>query len=284
MTLVDNNTHLKYIHENVFRKEKVKKIMSSFERSVKRFSYHIDEIVYELEYLNSENFNDNAIKILSLVGAHQKNKNLIKETYKYLREKCDYNKELYDLYQTLYADKEKEIMDSVSCLDKNTLKFLEIFDIVYSAEVIIKTVYEKDLIAKFDCAIKSKNICIFFDFCFDHNLCEICLFLYIYCNIGFDYNRLLHNDELNRTKSIDDGVGLKVEYNKSASSVCNPIIFVSPEFKKFTTIMFYLKKYSSMKNIKRFEFNIKYMPNIEHIFHKPSIDHDYIRKNLKKIF
>lgn len=273
-----------YRYENNARKNKIEKTLKSFEISLSRFSYHIKEIMLELDELYDFAITYYAKYILSIVNKYQKDKNLLEETYQYLKDRCKNYPEICDELKIFFdniKNPQNKTKNKVAIKDKLSQKFINIFNQVFDSNILLNDISTKNIQNEFLELLKNKNYKELFNFSFDNGLYELFIFLYIYCDLSFDYDKLIVNkNNSNNNISNNLNVSKAVESSSGGNSGFSANIFVSKEKMQIFKNMYYLKKYSHMNGPHDFVFNKKYITNIEHIFGR-NIVHECVFNNIK---
>lgn len=274
----------KYHNDDI--KKKIEKKLKSFEESISRFSYHIKEIMYEFENLYDFAICYHSKYILSLIFKYQKDKNLFHQTYEYLKERCKNSpetcNELFKYYESMktpenITEQKKKLITTV---DKESLKFIELLDKVFNANDIINELCIKNIHEDIIFLLKKKDFQNLFNFSFDNEIYELVMFLYIYCERSFDYDKLIVSN--NNSNQNSYGLSSAVESSNGGNVSFSAHITVSKDMMVIFKNMYYLKKYSHMYGPHTFMFNKKYIKNIEHIFGR-KIDHYEIFEAVKNI-
>jgi hypothetical protein len=290
--VIDPNKNKEYYEKELFkynnnyRKDKVDKILKSFEKSIQRFSYNIKEIEYELEGLWDFAIQYHAKYILSIVHKYQKNDNLTYHTYLYIKKRCTCEfGDLEKYIDHMLKSNKIETKNKIIINNEIAKEFIKLLNLVYDDGKIIDTMRKcANLYNEFFELLKNKKMQELFDFSYCYNLYELFIFLYIYCDVSFDYEILILFEPTVNQLSHDTATTMAVESGSGSRTSFNPCITIPKEKMKIYKDILYLKKYSHMYTSHNYKFNKKYITNIEHIFEKYNIDHKKIISEIKNIF
>lgn len=264
-----------YMHDKEILKNIIEKKMSSFVKSIKRFSYVFEEIYAELCDIPDFAIKYYAKYILFIVYTYQKNKtNLLEKTYDYLSTKFDKNDaELYLLFQKYSEFETKNTPQNNSVAQIPEVEsFLENLKNMsgYDTNIIINDIKNKESLQNFVNYVKSNNMQELLNYAYDKSLFEIFVFVYIYYDVIFDYGKITNN-----TISSDianNGVASSVRSGGGGKTGLVFEISGSLEKKKILDRLIYLKRYSTLINKNNYKFNKKYISVIRNVFlHKINI-------------
>jgi hypothetical protein len=250
----------KYKNENI--KKKADEQILSFERNMRLFRYKAIEIIGELESMYNFVVQYYARYILELVNKYQTfDKNSVKEVYEFLIKKIPESENLelkndYDKYT-------KSKFNHNICLKKisqSTKDFILQIGKIYDDEKIIKELCEKNIHERAIKYIDNRNFNDLFQFAYENNLEKLFIFLYLFANVSFDYQKIIglqiqpHNNQINNAHKIE---------TKSGGNVgCNMMITESKERIEIHKKMMYLRRYSKMINPHSYVFCKKYINSL----------------------
>lgn len=250
-------------YNNDTRKIKINKILKSFEMNIKRFSYRIEEIVFELSNLYDFALRYYSRYLLNLVFKYQKNKkSLIHGTYKFLLQYtnkeeskllCDDYVE-YVEYCTTVINKKCFSFENINQKVRNFFsKFATVFDI----DEIIKYVIEKECYDEIMLLIENDDLQGLLMLSYEHGIINLFLYLYIFHDVHFDYLNLIYarnykkdgTAEIEEIEEINCSLSVKVESgSENATEKCSVSVFESIEKIKLIGEIFYLRRYSKINN------------------------------------
>jgi hypothetical protein len=248
-----------YKYKNNYRADKIKEQIKSLRTSLKFFKYVSDELISEIEKMYDFVIIYYAKEILFLVDKYQNHnfdKDILKNVYIYLKEKCIDDNEILLSLDNDYNNFICRNIQNEYVNDVEFKKFIYHVGKIYDAEKIILTIKEKNLYNIICKYINNKNINKLFDLCFNESLCELFIFIYLFMKVKFNYAKFNENNIIKPTQIFSDKVAAE---SNSTNETCSFFMVGSKEKNKIFKIMSYLKKYSKRQSVNLYTFNIKYI-------------------------
>jgi hypothetical protein len=259
-------------YNNETRRKKTENQIKSFEKSIKSFQYKAQEIICELGGFYNFAIRYYGRHILNLVYQHQKyDENILHETYNYLRDFMTKN-ELEFLHND-YKNytKHKKIKYDINSASIKVKAFFIKFSRVFDLDETISQIYRNNHHNNVTNFIEYNNMQDFLSYCFEHDLKDLFLYLYIFFDTQFDYNNILYIKHTDNQKD-EDNINSVKEISNSGGISENANIFISESKNKIMMIqeLLYLRKYSRIVTksiycfVKKYGSRLKYFADCDY--------------------